>query len=373
MTTESIARTIRDASAARTPLRVCGRSTWLDAGRPVRAKQTLSLQGDNGVVSYVPGDLTLTVRAGTSLAEIERATAEHDQWLPLDPYGSSDGTIGATVSTASAGPLASGFGLPRDLVLGMEFVSGRGEVIRCGGKVVKNVAGFDLTRLLTGSWGTLGVITEVTLRLYARPKVDRTFVVKLSGNKSDAAFLGTFLAARLGPFAFEVLSATAVRLLGLGDRAICLIRFGGNEAGVAGQLAALTALATPEEVDANLWTRVRQLERDADCVIRISGPPSAFADGLDDILGDDIPSTMTWMSPVRGLVRLVVRKSSDPNTSSDIIIGNESGGDHSGHFICEKLPPEVWRQVPSAVSDPLSQRIKRVFDRDDLLNPGILG
>ena len=100
MSTEAVASTIRDSVAAGTPVRISGRSNWLDAGRPVRAEKTLSLRDDTGVVSYVPGDLTLTVRAGTTLADIERVTLEHDQWLPLDPYGSSDGTIGATIATA---------------------------------------------------------------------------------------------------------------------------------------------------------------------------------------------------------------------------------------------------------------------------------
>src|SRR5256886_8473300 len=177
MSTESVASAVRSSGASRTALRIAGRGKWLEAGRPVRAQQTLSLRDDTGMVSYVPGDLTLTVRAGTSLAEIAQITGENDQWLPLDPYGSDDGTIGATIATASAGPLASTFGLPRDLLLGLEFVNGRGETIRAGGKVAKNVAGLDLSRLLTGSWGTPGIIPEVTLRLYARPAAGRTFSI----------------------------------------------------------------------------------------------------------------------------------------------------------------------------------------------------
>ena len=122
----------------------------------------------------MPGDLTLTARAGTTLAEIERATAAERQLLALDPYGTARGTIGATIATASAGPLAHAFGTPRDLVLGLEFVTGDGAVIRAGGRVVKNVAGFDLTRLLTGAWGTLGVITEVSVRLRALPEMEES-------------------------------------------------------------------------------------------------------------------------------------------------------------------------------------------------------
>ena len=102
----------------------------------MKADKTLSLGGHSGVVNYVPGDLTLTVSGGTTLAEIQRITGEHDQWLPLDPFGSDDGSIGATIATASVGPLATSFGSPRDLLLGLEFVNGRGEIVRAGGNVV---------------------------------------------------------------------------------------------------------------------------------------------------------------------------------------------------------------------------------------------
>src|SRR5256885_16615955 len=166
-------------------MRIIGRCGWLEAGRPVRAERTLSLREESGVTSYVPADLTITVRAGTSLSEIAATAREQNQWLPLDPYGSPEGTIGATIATASAGPLSSSFGLSRDLVLGLEFVNGRDEIIRGGGKVVKNVAGFDLSRLMTGSWGTLGVITEVTLRLFALPKADRSFAIPLTGEEKQ--------------------------------------------------------------------------------------------------------------------------------------------------------------------------------------------
>src|SRR5215211_4142123 len=150
---------VRVAVDRRTGLRVLGRGSWLDAGRPVSATESLATRDLSGITEYVPGDLTLTARAGTTLGEIRRATAAHGQWLALDPHGSDEGTLGATIATASAGPLATAFGTPRDLVLGVEFVTGDGVVARGGGRVVKNVAGFDLARLVTGAWGTLGVLT----------------------------------------------------------------------------------------------------------------------------------------------------------------------------------------------------------------------
>jgi len=163
-----ISAAVHQAIADRGGLRIVGRGTWLDAGSPVSASRQLVLADDHGIVAYVPDDLTITVRAGTTLRELDETLGAHDQWIALDPEGGADVTIGATVATCSYGPAAAFFGTPRDQVLGMTVVLGTGEVIRVGGRVVKNVAGFDLTRLMIGAWGTLGVITEVTLRVRSR-------------------------------------------------------------------------------------------------------------------------------------------------------------------------------------------------------------
>jgi FAD/FMN-containing dehydrogenase len=377
MSTETVAATVRESGVTRTPLRISGRSNWIDAGRPVRAQKNLSLRDDTGVVSYVAGDLTLTVRAGTTLAEIERVTLEHDQWLPLDPYGSDDGTIGATIATASTGPLASSFGLPRDLLLGLEFVNGRGEVIRAGGKVVKNVAGFDLSRLLTGSWGSLGVITEVTLRLYARPRADRTFVVSLRGNQAMA--LAHAACTSLSPYALQFLGVSAARALGLGEHPVCLIRLGGNDAVVAEQLITLSQIARPEEADADIWAALRKLDADADTVVRISNLPVQFLGTSATILSDDFPGIYTYIDPRRGVCRVIVGVNRQPNEASTAAIGTSGDyvADSSGSsgVIFEKLPSaEVWAHAsPTVVADPLSQGIKRAYDPHCILNPGILG
>lgn len=375
MSTETVATAIRESGVTRTPLRISGRSNWLDAGRPVRAGKDLSLRDDTGVVSYVPGDLTLTVRAGTTLGEIERVTREHDQWLPLDPYGSNDGTIGATIATASAGPLASSFGLPRDLLLGLEFVNGRGEVIRAGGKVVKNVAGFDLSRLLTGSWGTLGVITEVTVRLYARPRADRTFVVSLKGDQ--ARMLAEAAYKSLSPYALQLVGTSAARALDLGEGPACLIRLGGNDAVVDEQLIGLSQIVRAEEIDGRIWTALRELDVKADSVVRVSNVPVRFLGTFASVLNEDIPGVFTYIDPRRGVMRIVVGRNGEgddgtlmPGTS----VRFEGDGDQSSRVIFEKLPADIWASVsPSVVADPLSQGIKKAYDPHNILNPGILG
>jgi glycolate oxidase FAD binding subunit len=330
------------------------------------------MRDDAGVVSYVPGDLTLTVRAGTSLSEIERITREHDQWLPLDPYGSDDGTIGATLATASAGPLSSSFGLPRDLLLGLEFVTGKGEVARGGGKVVKNVAGFDLSRLLTGSWGTLGVITEVTLRLYALPKVDRSFSIPLNGGEQRVTSLvHAIVTSPLTPYALLLLSQSTANALGLGDDPVCVIRFGGNEAVVGAQVAALSQVSRPAEIETGVWTELRGLERNAHTAVRVSGLPQRFVAASAQILSDHLPGIRTYIDPRRGVLRVLQSNESlASNESADFeITGNEST-----RIVYEKLHPSAWPLFsPSSVSDGLSQRLRKAYDPYNILNPGILG
>lgn len=379
MTTEAVVASVKESGRTGAPVRISGRATWLDAGRPVLADKSLSLREDSGVVSYVPGDLTITVRAGTPLAEIERVTREHGQWLPLDPYGSPDGTIGATIATASAGPLASSFGSPRDLLLGLEFVNGRGEAVRGGGKVVKNVAGFDLSRLLTGSWGTLGVITEATFRLYALPDVDRTLVIALEGSEKEmASLVRAIVTSPLSPYAIQLLNASAARALGLGEHPVCLIRFGGNEPVVRSQINALSRVARPEEVESAVWTRLRELDGDAHTMIRIASLPQRFLAASARILGDDVPGIYTCIDPRRGVLRIVVgaeRDNGDDGAAAiDASADFRRDGADSSEVIFEKLPPEVWRTVsPTVVQDALSQGIKRAYDPHNILNPGILG
>jgi glycolate oxidase FAD binding subunit len=178
-----LAARIRDT---REPLRIVGGGTWLHGGGPWADAEPLPLDHLRGVVEYTPGDLVITVAAGTTLAELAAITGEHAQMLALAPYGAPHATIGAVVATAAPAPLAFGDYTVRDLVLGVQVITGRGDITRAGGRVVKNVAGFDLVRLHTGAFGTLGVITEVSLRLHARPAVDTLVVGTLRRTDSGA-------------------------------------------------------------------------------------------------------------------------------------------------------------------------------------------
>ena len=244
-TTAELSTIVRDAHDRHAPLRIAGRGTW--RGRDasvVREAAEVSLSALTGIIEYVPGDLTLTARAGTTIAEIEAATLPHNQWCPLMPWGGDAGTLGATLATATTGPCGPSLGSPRDLSLGVEFVDGTGAIVRAGGRVVKNVAGFDLTRLIVGSWGSLGAITEVSVRLRARPAVDESWSVALDPN--GAVRLDVFLRGPLAPLAREQADGKT------------LFRLGGNAAFVAASRAAVRALGTAERVEASVWTTLRE-------------------------------------------------------------------------------------------------------------------
>lgn len=364
-------RAARERGAA---VRIQGAGTWLQGGRPVETVDTLSVADDRGIVEYVPGDLTLTARAGTPLAEIAAATAANEQWLPLDPWGGDAGTLGATVSTATAGPYAHAMGLPRDVVLGVELVSGAGQVIRAGGRVVKNVAGFDLTRLVVGSWGTLGVITEVTVRLRARSEATRT--VALDANAGSAQSLNdiatTLRRLPFTPLACELLHRRLASRLALGDSDVLLIRVAGNRRAVDAQIDLLRPFGLMRDAPEDVWSRLRVVEPTATATWRWSDLPSSFGQTWNavDRATRQIADVQLHGSPMRGVVRAIV----SAGTSTTAAELARAAAAFSGTVIIEALPRDVWPHVElHPASDPLSRAMRATFDPDRVLNRGILG
>lgn len=370
--TSAVQDSVREAGASRTPLRIVGGSHWLHAGRPVTARETISVSDHKGVVDYVPSDLTITVRSGTTLAEIARVTGEQGQWLPLNPFGSDDGTIGATVATASSGPLSHGFGTIRDLVLGVETVTGDAKVVRGGGRVVKNVAGFDLVRLTTGSWGTLGVITEVSLRLYSLPKNRITMAMDAPTDaRRLAQRLRSLLDAPIIPFSLELVNDELSRRLGLPPRPIILVEIGGNAAALATQRDALGKIAPAEEVPEGIWDNMRTVAISNDLVARISGLPAALAERWERAraISDDGKRAMMHASIGRGTVRFIL--SGEPSAA---MVDRFSSPHEDDTLIFENLPEPLWTKLaPSAISDRVSRGVRAAFDPLGILNPGILG
>lgn len=353
---------IRDAVERRAAFRIRGGGTWLNAGRPVNGAEILSTAELSGIVSYVPGDLTMTVRAGTTLAEIRDASAKHNQWLALDPHGVDEGTIGASIVTASAGPLATYYGTPRDLVLGVEFVTGTGAVARGGGRVVKNVAGFDLTRLIIGSWGSIGVVTEVSVRLHARPEADRSFAIAIGERDTDRV-RGLLRRLPFKPFACEIVNARLAATLLDATAPTVLLRLAGNAEGVDAQRLAFGELGTSSEVDSAVWPKLRAIEPATAAVVRYSGLPSE----IDSVWrAANMPGALVHASPARGIARTI--------TTDVAALAALQTPAASNRITCiaERLPADRWSAFPRPRSD-LNTRVKQTFDPSNVLNPGILG
>ena len=231
-------------------------------GRRIRIGVDLTTDGLTRVLEHDPGDLTCTVESGVRLSELREVLAAAGQRLSLDPPG--DPTVGALLARNVSGPLRHRFGAPRDLVLGVTLVLGDGTVANAGGKVVKNVAGYDLARLVCGSEGRLAFIARASFRLHPLPKAARTLLVETADAARDVAVL---LRSQLQPSALDVLHPGRVAVL-----------FEGSERAVAAQVAAAHALVGGAEADSSVWDESRSRQATAAGVLRFA--PGELADAL---------------------------------------------------------------------------------------------
>ena len=262
---------VRDAAERGAPLRIVGARHVARRRPPGRvdrdALDAPSTPGSSSTCRAISRSPRAPARRSPRFAT---RRAPHGQWLALDPYGCDDGTLGATIATASPGRSRTSFGTPRDLVLGVEFVTGAGVIVRGGGRVVKNVAGFDLTRLLTGSWGTLGVITEVTVRLHARPEADDHARRSRSSGESTCRSASAAAAAPLpfAPYACEVVNDALARVSSASsgrDGALSSRRQ--RRGGRRAARARSPSSATRREVDRRVWSALRAAEPHASIVV----------------------------------------------------------------------------------------------------------
>ncbi len=231
-------------------------------GRTVRIGEDLSTAALDRVLEHEAGDLTCTVEAGIRLSALQDALAAAGQRLSLDPPG--DPTIGACLAKRLSGPLSHRFGTPRDLVLGVTLVLGDGTVASSGGKVVKNVAGYDLGKLVCGSEGRLALIARVSLRLHPLPVSSATLVVETD---TPGAAVAALRRSQLQPSALDVLHPGRVAVL-----------FESSAEAVAAQMASATALVGGAEADAGVWDESR--ERQSRALGRLAFAPGDLANVL---------------------------------------------------------------------------------------------
>lgn len=173
---QALLQQVRAAGVAKTPLRIVGGNSKAFYGHASHGK-ALEVSAHSGILNYEPTELVITARAGTPLVEIDAALAEHNQWLPFEPphFGAA-ATLGGALAAGLSGPRRAYSGAARDFMLGCKLLNGKGEIMRFGGEVMKNVAGYDVSRLMVGALGTLGVLLELSLKVLPRPETEITLL-----------------------------------------------------------------------------------------------------------------------------------------------------------------------------------------------------
>ena len=232
--TQEVSELVKRAAAERLTITAAGGRTLLD--KNPATDLIVDMSRFNKIIEHEPADLIAIAQAGVTLQAFNEHLAANGQWLPLDPPNDGRATLGGVVATGLGGAQQFGYGRPRGSVIGMTVVLADGSIVKAGGRVVKNVAGYDLCKLFTGSYGTLGIITELIFKLRPRPAVEATVVA--SASIAELLNAGrAVLNARLFPVAVELLSSSLANRIGIEvETAALVIRFAGNEKGVAYQI-----------------------------------------------------------------------------------------------------------------------------------------
>jgi glycolate oxidase FAD binding subunit len=251
--TAELAELVTVAHQAKSPLMVAGNSSKLDWGGIVTGAQSMvSTQQLDRLIAHAVGDLTVTVEAGMKFANLQAILATAGQFLPLDPAYPNSSTIGGIIATADTGSLRHRYGGVRDLLLGISFVRADGQIAKAGGRVVKNVAGYDMMKLFTGSYGTLGILTEVTLRVYPLPANSGTVILTgaIAGLSQAAKSL---LASTLTPIAVDVLSTGLSQQLEIGNTPSLVVKFATIPESIEQQSAQLVLIGQALGLNAVCW------------------------------------------------------------------------------------------------------------------------
>lgn len=353
-----------------------GAMTWLNCGNPLRrADVILSLRRMSRVVEYSPPDLTVTVEAGMSLLALNEHLSRQRLWLPLDPPGDAASTLGAIAACASQGGLRLGYGTPRDYVIGLRLAHIDGTESRSGGRVVKNVAGYDLNKLYVGSYGTLAVITELTFKLRPLPEKMATVMVtdrdfSTMSEKAKQIFNSADLQLASLLLTHQTASgATAYELF---------IRFADSEKAVNRQIEEVKNLVGSAEVvenDQAVWgTRIEKTFTDDGNVIsvRLSVPTSIAAEVFEVTLSSSDGIRAEAYLGV-GIIRAAFR-ADEAQAVAGINALRQVAHAAAGNLFIEQAPASV-REACGVWEDAgglsqLMRGIKRNFDPQSQLNPG---
>ena len=394
-----VAATLAWAHQSGTAVYPCGGRTWLGMGnRPARAGIALDLTGLNQLVDLQPADLTVRAQAGMTLASLSTALAREGKFVPLGAPQPARATVGGILAAGISGPLRAAYGLPRDWLIGISVVAADGTASKAGGQVVKNVTGYDLNRLYTGSLGTLAVITEAVFKLAPAP-AEWAVIAAAFDDDAAAVSAGRSLQGQpAAPLGLHILNPAAARLAspdgrlpaGYGPLAVALV--GGRAASVQRRLTDIAALWLPgaatihiERGDdaAALIDGLADLPAAASApvCVRINAPPAALAGIMelaDQGLGRNETRPAATADVIFGGARLLWQSDFADDDPTAIAAGlrgiQHAAAGWGGDAIVERCPEsikahiDVWGPEPSAMA--IMRRIKGQFDPANVLNPG---
>ncbi|MPZ39555.1 MAG: glycolate oxidase subunit GlcE [Rhizobiales bacterium] len=389
---------VRWALAEGKALELIGHGTKRGIGRPAQTDVTLDLSGLSGVTLYEPEELVLTARAGTPMAEIEALVASKGQQLAFEPmdYGplfgraAGRGTLGGVLAANVSGPRRIKAGAARDHFLGFTAVSGRGETFKSGGRVVKNVTGYDLCKLMAGSWGTLAALTEVTIKTLPRPETEATVAVI---GLTDAAAVQAMTAAMgsscdvsgAAHLPAEVAGSLPLAVAASAGRALTLLRLEGVAPSVSHRQVALTEIVKPfgevglipEQASQALWRAIRDVLPFAAGRVeagqplwRVSTAPARGAELVSLVAGEGgVPCLYDWAG---GLVWLSIPGAGDDAGATAVRRAVAACG---GHATLLRAPAALRAAVEpfepqDAALAALTKRVKESFDPKGAFNPG---
>jgi glycolate oxidase FAD binding subunit len=352
----------------------CGNGSKLNwGGLSNRIDVVVSTQRLNRIIEHAVGDLTVTVEAGMEFAQLQAILGKFQQAIALDPSNPNSATIGGIIATADTGSLRQRYGGVRDHLLGITFVRADGQIAKAGGRVVKNVAGYDLMKLFTGSYGTLGIITQVTLRVYPIPESSGTVV--LTGKSISISQAASILrTSDFTPTQADLLSSQLVTQLGLGQGMGLIVRFWSIQESVKEQSNRLLAIGQKlgldqkvylEEDEVNLWRKLPDhMHSSADesvITCKIGVLPTAAVEVLTNVqLG------MIHLGSGVGLIRA--------KDKIQVLSLRQLCQSHGGFLTVLTAPVklkeslDIWGYPGNALN--LMGGIKQQFDRNNILSPG---
>ena len=388
---EEIAEIIRNCYKKNIPLEINGSKSKNKIGRNFQAEKTLDLTSYSGIIDYKPEELYIKVKAGTPINSIIEELDKHDQQLAFEPvdFGflfngkSNNGTIGGVISCNFAGPRRFKVGSARDHLLGFQGINGKGEIIKSGGTVVKNVTGYDLCKLISGSFGTLSVLTELSVKVLPKPQSSKTLIINNPHIKKAIEYLGTALSSSSDPsggvfypeqfdqsFTFNDLThkgaLTAIRIEGPSNSVDHRIKNLSAELGLLeNEYSILESVQTKI-----FWNKTKNLEIFSNSkknVLRVVVPISETLSVLQKMKPYEINYFLDWGG---SLIWVELEKISLKilREIKDIM------QQHSGYFTIIKVEDDLKASADIFTIDPIkykiSEKIKKSFDPKRIFNPG---